>query len=233
MTSPDTIKEAVSPTKPAPPPRAEREDSTSRLEAFSDGVFAVAITLLVLDIKVPSLTNPDGTQMIKDGQPLTLLRALADQWPTYVSYLTSFIFIGIIWLNHHDIFKDIKRNSHTLIVINLLLLLSVSLIPFPTSLLAEYITNPDANTAATAVFSGALLLMAIAFNLLWLYVLRAGLVRDDLDPKVARTRTRANLLGATLYLISFAFAFINVYVSIGIYTFVALLFLIINALDLS
>jgi len=102
------------------------ENETGRLEAFSDGVIAVAITLLVLDIKVPHATDLGGG---------TLLRALSHQWPVYLAYLTSFATILVMWLNHHNLFKQIKRVDHTLLLLNGLLLLGVTLVPFPTALI--------------------------------------------------------------------------------------------------
>jgi uncharacterized membrane protein len=105
----------------------EMRDDTARTEAFSDGVFAIAITLLVLDIKVPH-DLPENT---------SLLRALLNQWPIYMAFLTSFATIGIMWLNHHRMFRYIRRVDHWFLVLNGLLLLGVTFVPFPTSLAAE------------------------------------------------------------------------------------------------
>src|SRR5438270_13814781 len=98
---------------------------TSRIEAFSDGVFAIAITLLILDVHVPTISQgPLGA-------------ALRRQWPTYIAYLISFAFIGIMWVNHHRLFNHIRRSDNGLMFLNLLLLLGVSAVPFPTALLAR------------------------------------------------------------------------------------------------
>src|SRR3954449_5825661 len=102
---------------------------TSRLEAFSDGVFAIAITLLVLDIKGPDLA---------EGH--TLAHAVLDLWPSFAAYVTSFAVIGIIWVNHHAIFGHVGLADRRLLALNLLLLLFVALLPWPTSLIAEYLT---------------------------------------------------------------------------------------------
>ena len=218
--------------EPAPPVKSshatDEPESTSRLEAFSDGVFAVAITLLVLDIKVPLPPLKD-----ENGNLTNLIGALWAEWPTYMSYLTSFVVIGIIWINHHAIFRDIRRTSHMLLILNLLLLLCVSLIPFPTALLAQYIKDPNQQYTATAVYSGVMLAMGIVFLLLGVYVERAGLLRVNADPQLARTRVVASVFGTLLYAISFVFAFFNVAVSIGIYAFVALMFLLLNGINLS
>ena len=108
----------------------EDERGTSRLEAFSDGVMAVAITLLVLDLHVPD---------VKAG----LFEALLRQWPIYLGYVTSFLVIGILWLHHHHIFKYIKRTDHVVLFLNLLMLMCVALIPFVTALLTRrYLIAP-------------------------------------------------------------------------------------------
>src|ERR1044071_3471000 len=100
------------------------EHETGRIEAFSDGVFAIAITLLVLDLKVPMERHGDRE----------LLTALAQQWPTYLAYVTSFSTILIMWINHHRVFSLIGRADDRLLFYNGLLLLGVSIVPFPTSL---------------------------------------------------------------------------------------------------
>ncbi len=135
---------------------------TSRVETFSDGVFAVAITLLVLTISVP---DPATTR--------SLLTALADQWPQFAAVAISFTVIGIVWVNHHAIFRSISRADRALLFINLGLLLSVVMIPFTTALFARYLTRGgEASHIAGAIFSGALLLMALAFSAVYLWVVR-------------------------------------------------------------
>src|SRR6266496_5950399 len=112
---------------------------TSRIEAFSDGVFAIAITLLILDVHVPPASQAN------------LGRALARQWPTYAAYLISFAFIGIMWVNHHRLFNHIRRSDNGLMFQNLLLLLGVTFVPFPTALLAAHFGATD-KTVAAVVF---------------------------------------------------------------------------------
>src|SRR5215471_874918 len=133
------------------------EKETNRLEAFSDGVFAVAITLLVLDIQVPR-----GVAVDK------LLGALLDQGITLLAFVTSFATIGIMWINHHRLFTHIKRTNNTLLVLNLLLLLLIVFVPFPTALLTEDAAGPNQHLAA-AVYSGTFVITAICFNALWRY----------------------------------------------------------------
>src|SRR5439155_20416822 len=116
---------------------AELRD-TARIEAFSDGVFAIAITLLVLELHVPPRGNLHGS----------LLGALAGHWPSYVAFLVSFVILGIMWANHHDIFKLIAKTDRTFAMLNLALLLLVVLQPFPTALVAEYLGSPAERSTA-------------------------------------------------------------------------------------
>src|ERR1700694_891671 len=120
------------------------EKETGRVEAFSDGVFAVAITLLILNIKIPGIDLPSS----KLPNDRDLWQALRDEWPMLAAYATSFLTIGIMWLNHHRLYVQIKRTNTVLLLINLLLLLVIVFIPFPTALLAEYLVRPDLHTAA-------------------------------------------------------------------------------------
>ena len=135
------------------------ESSTSRLETFSDGVFAIAATLLVLEftvkrgIKAPSL----GHQL------------LHDLWPSYLAYATSFLTIAIIWINHHHVMEIIERVDRTFLFITALLLLVVAFIPFPTGLVAHSLQGHSDERAAVYAYGVTLLLMAIVFNVLWTY----------------------------------------------------------------
>ncbi len=176
------------------------EKETGRIEAFSDGVFAIAMTLLVLDIKVPR-DLPEGVGL---GQ------ALLQQWPAYLAFFISFTFIGIMWINHHRIFKLLRHTDHTLLVLNGLLLLGVTILPFPTALLSEYIGRPEQRMAAL-VFNGVFLVIAIFFNVLWRYVAGHNTLRaKDADPQTIAAITRSFAYGPVFYLITFGLAFLNV-----------------------
>lgn len=180
------------------------EKETGRIEAFSDGVFAVAITLLVLDLHVPVLKEA------AQDTPLVLLHALEGQWPALAAYVVSFLTILVMWLNHHRLFEQIQKKDHLLMVYNGLLLMLVTLIPFPTALVAEYIRTPDARTAAAA-YCGLNLLMALAFNLLWNHAARGGrLLMEDHDKHRIQHITQQYRLGPILYVAALALAFINV-----------------------
>jgi uncharacterized membrane protein len=169
---------------------------TSRIEAFSDGVFAIAITLLILDVHVPTV-----------GQG-NLGAALTRQWPTYVAYLISFSFIGIMWVNHHRLFNRIRRSDNGLMFLNLLLLLGVSVVPFPTALLATHYYT-EGRTIAAAVFNGTYVVIAIFFNVLWRHVVRGGLL-DSATQDSARAVSRQYAIGPISYLICLGLTWISV-----------------------
>ena len=175
---------------------------TDRVEAFSDGVFAIAITLLVLDLKVPP--SPP------------LVPALLAQWPTYVAYLISFVFILIMWINHHRMFEHVGRIDSTFLLLNGMLLLGITVLPFPTSMVAQYIFTTD-QTAATAIYSGWFFLIAIAFNLMWRYVVGSGLLLEgDERAELAHIITRRFRWGPLAYFLAFALAFVWVPASLGL-----------------
>jgi uncharacterized membrane protein len=138
--------------------------SVGRLETFSDGVFAIVITLLILHIGVPgSATGHLGRQLVR-------------QWPEYFAYLLSFLIIGIIWLQHHAAVRMLARTNHTVQVLNLLFLLAVSILPWSTAVVSDYVhegTRGDMHVAVV-VYGASLSLMAITFNIFW-----RGLRRHD------------------------------------------------------
>jgi len=169
-----------------------RVSETTRLETFSDGVFAIVITLLVLDLRVPAREALEGD---------SLARALGEQWPSYAAYLVSFLVIGIIWVNHHSMLELISQVDRPVMFVNLLLLLTVSLLPFPTKLLAEYLTAGDDAKVAALVYSGAMVAMSIAFSGLWFTATRkAELLHQRLDPVTARRLMRRFSIGLLFYL---------------------------------
>ena len=182
-----------------------QEKETGRVEAFSDGVFAVAITLLVLNIKVP------GANMPSDKLPIdkVLWGLLGSEWPMLVAYSISFATIGIMWLNHHRIFIHVRRNNTTLILLNMLLLLIIVFIPVPTDLLAEYIVRPDLHVAAI-VYSAIFFVMSCCFNFLWRYATHGNrLMARDVNPHAVAAISQQYLLGPVLYLAAFGVAWIS------------------------
>lgn len=183
--------------------------SPSRLEVFSDGVFAIIITLLVLDLRVPRFAE-------LGGQPLRV--ALTHQWPAYIAFTLSFLQVGVVWANHHTMFHYIRRVDHRLLAYNLLLLLFAAVLPFTTALLSEYVRGrpPDQRLAAQ-VYSGSLMGVGIAFNGIWQHALNGGLVHPHADQHRLYALRRHWLLLPVLYAIAFGLAFIDVYVSVAMY----------------
>lgn len=163
---------------------------TQRMEAFSDGVFAIAITLLVLDIGVPAGSADD------------LLGAVLDQWPSYLAFVISFSTVGALWLGHNAMTEFLDHADARLLRYNLLLLLLVSFLPFPTRLLSEYILERDAERVAVTVY-GATLLAAVGLLAQgWRHALRAGLVRADVDAGSLDELTRRLTPGQAGYLVA-------------------------------
>jgi TMEM175 potassium channel family protein len=187
---------------------------TGRIEAFSDGVFAIAVTLLVLDLKVPA-PSAHGP-----GLAALLLR----QWPSYLAFATSFAFIGIMWINHHRLFTLIRRSDHMLLVLNGLLLCGVTVVPFPTALLAAYIGHRDQRIAAM-VYSGTYVVIAVCFNLLWRYASYQNRLHDRrADPRLVNAIHQAYAYGPLLYLIALGLAVVSVPASLGMNVALALFF---------
>ena len=160
-----------------------------------------------------------------DGHDLA--EELLKEWPSFFGFALSFIVIGIIWLNHHTMFKDIERADHTLHVLNLLVLMSVSFVPFPTAVLADHLKDDDGRLVATLLYGGSFTIIAIVFNATWLYASRGRRLLDDhvSDARI-RSRTVRSLLGPLFYGLSLPLAFITPWISVGIYTVLALLYLV-------
>ena len=155
---------------------------TGRTEAFSDGVFAIAITLLVLEIGIPASEFDD------------LWSAILHEWPAYLGYATSFLTIGGLWLAHHGIFRRLRYANNTVMRINLLLLMTVSFLPFPTRLVAEAIRDRNAERAAAIFYGLCLLAIAVLFSALW-----AAVVRDRrlLKPEVTEEEVNSILIASS------------------------------------
>jgi uncharacterized membrane protein len=169
---------------------------TNRLEAFSDGVFAVAITLLVLEIHVPGGEN--------------LWHDLKDEWPSFASFFVSFWVIGIIWVNHHGLIDHLKRINRPVLYLNLLVLMTVVFIPFSTALMADHLKSGADEKVAALVYALAFFAMGIAFNLFWTYVIRhrAELGVEIPDEEVRRVSV-GFMIGSPMYAVSVIMAFIS------------------------
>jgi uncharacterized membrane protein len=169
---------------------------TNRLEAFSDGVFAVAITLLILEVNVPS------------GEDLW--HELGEEWPSFASFFVSFWVIGIIWVNHHGVLDHLKRADRPVLYLNLLVLMTVVFIPFSTALMAEHLKSGADESVAAFVYSAAFFAMAIAFGGLWSYITRhrESLGVELRDDQIRRT-SLAFLIGNPFYAVALVMAFIS------------------------
>lgn len=168
--------------------------TTTRLEAFTDGVFAIAITLLVIELRPPDL---------EEGERLA--SALWQLWPNYLAYLVSFLNIGVMWMNHHRMFAQVVRVDGTLLVLNLALLLCAAFIPFPTAVVAEHLREGgEAASTALALYGGVILLTACAFTALF-----AWITHDDhlLDRQVPAPVVRASRVRFSIGLAAYAMAF--------------------------
>jgi uncharacterized membrane protein len=181
--------------------------STARLEAFSDAVIAVAATLLVLNLVVPLPHSPDG-----------LAHALGHEWPSYSAYAISFITIGIIWINHHVAIGRLREPDHSILILNLVLLMTIGLLPFATNLLSAYLTRSRGQELAAAVYAGAFLLMAVAFTTLNWHILmrRSHLLREDLPYEERRRILVRFVTGLGPYLVATGLAFVSPYVTLAI-----------------
>jgi uncharacterized membrane protein len=170
--------------------------SKNRLEAFSDGVFAVAITLLVLEIGIP-----EGND---------LWEKLGDEWPSFAAFFVSFWVIGIIWVNHHGVIDHLKRADRGVLYLNLFLLMSVVLIPFATALMAQNLNSGDDEHVAAAVYAVSFVLMAVAFGVLWEYITRhREKLGVELTDEEVRRRSLAFQIGNPFYALAVIVAFVS------------------------
>ncbi|HBL28826.1 MAG TPA: DUF1211 domain-containing protein [Acidobacteria bacterium] len=191
---------------------------TIRIEAFSDGVFAIAMTLLVIEIKVP------GHDLVAK---IGLARCLISLWPSYLAFLTSFATILVIWVHHHWIFALIERNDQSFLYWNGLLLFLVTFVPFPTALLSEYLLHREAKIAAN-LYTGTILAISLAFDALWRHAsLRLlSATATSAKQKEARQITKRYRFGPPLYLGAFGVSFLSEAWSVGLCLVLALFFAI-------
>ncbi|HEX9268608.1 MAG TPA: TMEM175 family protein [Candidatus Limnocylindria bacterium] len=163
---------------------------TARSEAFSDAIFAIAMTLLVLEIKVPV------------GET-SLSGALARQWPSFAAFAVTFLYIGVYWMSHHATSRLVVRSDGWLLLLNLLFLMTISFVPYPTALLADRLQTGHELNLATAFYGASMLLPALLSNALWLYISRGRrLLTPTLGDAQVAALTRSYLLGPVLYAIS-------------------------------
>jgi uncharacterized membrane protein len=194
----------------------ESGSETFRIEAFSDAVIAIAITLLVIEIR-----PPQGVESAAE-----MWAALAALWPNYLGYALSFAVIGIMWANHHTIFKIVQRTDHYLILLNLLFLFCLAFIPFPTALMAETLGHAD-ERVGIVVYSGWFLVTALSYNVLWRYTAgRAASLMPDAHPDRVRGISRRFRLGPPAYALAFALAFVSTWASLGLILLLAVAYVL-------
>lgn len=194
---------------------------TSRIESFSDGVFAVAITLLVLNLQVPQ-----GKQTpLPENQ---LLGDLLLDGPKFAIYVLSFVIVGIYWVGHHNTFHYIKHSDRILLWINNLLLLFIVFIPFPTALLGQYWHY----RTSVIIYAGTLIATGLVLQLLWSYATHnCRLVEKDIDMNLVRRATRRNLTAPLIYLGAIVASFLSVYISLLLLLLVPILYIAPGRID--
>jgi uncharacterized membrane protein len=189
--------------------------STNRVEAFSDGVFAIAITLLVLQIHVPEA-----------GSGEHLAHALAAQWPSYAAYAISFLTIGVIWINHHVMLRRLRIVDHSVLIWNLLLLMCVGILPFTTALMAAYLKGSEGEALAAAVYSGSFMVMTLVFAATNHHVLfrKAEMLDEEVDERTRRLTFKRGISGVLPYLVATVLAFVSPYLTFAICAAVAIFY---------
>jgi uncharacterized membrane protein len=203
-------------------PKAEIELTTHRIESFSDGVFAIAITLLVLELKVPRLPSTAAS-----GNPSSLTSALLSLWPSYFGYIFSFVMIGIHWVNHHYIFKLYERSDHLFALLNGFYLMCISFLPFPTAVLAAYIADPRYRQTAIVFYAIGLFMPAFSWLLIWLYASHDHrLVNRNLDDGFIAHLTRRYVLTNALYLAAVLLCLWNALAGLALCVGLTLLYLL-------
>jgi uncharacterized membrane protein len=195
------------PSHPAP---SAADKDTGRLESFSDGVFSVAMTLLVVGLTVPALPA-------KHAVPTAayLWSELGKNWPSYFAFLTSFATVLIMWINHHGIFKLIRRTDGTLLFTNGFLLLLVTVVPFPTALVADYLLTPAASVACV-VYGGTFVLISISYGAVLIAARRGGHVLPEAKPEVDARIRSCFRIGTPLYVLAAISGAFSPWLSLGI-----------------
>jgi uncharacterized membrane protein len=190
-------------------------NETARIEAFSDGIFSIAATLLVLELKHPSAALP-------------FWQGVFNLWPGYLSFVLSFFFIGIMWISHHRLFVHVRKADDLLMAVNMLLLLGVVIVPYPTALMAESITSINSSHSRdVAIFYNACYIaIALLFNLLWWVCRRRGLLDREIQHERVHQLTMRYAIGPVLYAACLGVTWWSVPLSLGMNAMIALYFLL-------
>ena len=186
---------------------------TNRLEAFSDGVFAIAITLLILEIKVPPPSTALGAELL-------------GLWPSYLAYIVSFLVIGAIWINHHAMFQHIVRVDGTLLLLNVLHLMLIAFLPFPTAVLAEAFHRGTDEPIAAAFYGGILTVIGIFVNAMWRYAAHGyRLIDPHLTAKKVWQIRQQFLVGPIFYAIATVVALVFPWLAVLLFILLNLFYL--------
>lgn len=184
----------------------EGPSATSRIETFSDGVFAIAITLLVLELAVP-----DGVNSRRE-----LFEFLGRQWPSYISFIVGFLTIGAIWVNHHYIFRFVERVNQPFLFVNVMFLMTIAFMPWVTAVLAATFRSAAQRDLTVTLYLAVLVLMGWMFNAIWFLARRMGLL-DDSDLQQVRSISRSYPLGASVMTLAFSVSMFSSLLALAIY----------------
>jgi uncharacterized membrane protein len=184
-----------------------------RAEVFSDGVFAIAITLLVIELPF---------EQVREGE---LSHALGEHWPSFVTFVVSFLTIGIAWLQHSAVFDALGRLDRRVLILNLLFLMGIAFLPFPTALLADYVEQSDDAATAGVVYSGTWLYVTLSLTLLWTYAVRQRLLSDDLEDTAVRGLLRQQWAITGAYAVFTVVALVSPVMTLVLYSLTAVLVL--------
>jgi TMEM175 potassium channel family protein len=187
---------------------------TSRIEAFSDGVFAIVVTLLVLELRVPPLPDDFTSQEALEG-----LVALS---PKFISFALSFLVIAIFWVNHHQMFHSLEKTDRSFLWYNNLLLFTLSFIPFPTAFIGEHPTS----MVPVMLYGFAMLAASVSFNIMLRHAINAKLFYPSISDQTLEEGKKRGMFGPVIYFISVVAAFISVYISLAIFILVPVFYFI-------
>jgi uncharacterized membrane protein len=191
----------------------------SRLEAFSDGVFAFAATLLALGIRIPRFGDGDASAGLQ--------QLILEQWPSYVAFALSFLNVGIVWANHHVMFSQFVRADRVVVSLNLLILMLVAFLPVPTAVLGSWIVSDRDRPAAVILYGGLFFIFGILINVLWWYGAYWGRVtRTDLTARERRTLSLTWAAGPLFYGLCLALAIVDPRLSVAGFALIAIFFLL-------
>jgi uncharacterized membrane protein len=189
----------------AKPHKAGAAREIGRMEAFSDGVFAIAITLPIVELRTPHIAAGG-----------TLMGAIGHEWPTYLAYGLSFLVIGVYWVHHHFTGKIYARADHGFVLANMLFLAAVAFVPFPTRLFTEYLADPANRGPASVVYTVSLAIPTWAWAVKWLYARRTRAMDPRLDDAYLDDLTRTYVITAWLMLGAVALSFLDWRVGLGL-----------------